>query len=341
MTDESGLELLAKRLDMIPGCQRQLFDQIGTAQPVTTPIVATGLGSSEAHARYLVGLFQRYGSVPARFVRMADFVAEPVSRDETLVVFSQGLSRNTQLVFQTRHQFRRLILFTSATVNGLMAAGKPERAELLSLLISEGAEVIRFPIEDEYTILIRVIGPACGFLASRLWFQSIPSNRLPSFSLVDWERTISSVEPSTKWFLEHANALADGFIILASGILGEASYNLISKFVEGLFWPAPTLLDYLSFAHGPFQQLAHRPRPVVMLVGDSETERDLARRARTMCLSINVPTLEIPIPGCPTLAPLVAEFLFNPIILALAQELAVQQINWPGKGLDSPIYGYP
>ncbi len=341
MTDESGLDLLARRLEMIPGCFHQLFNQTWTPRPVTTPVVATGLGSSEAHARYLVSLFQRYGTVPARFTPVADFVTNPVPRGETLIVFSQGLSRNTQLVFQKRHAFHRLILFTSATVDGLMDAGKCDRGDLLFNLISEGAETVWFPIEDEYTILIRVIGPACGFLASRLWFQSVPSHPLPSLSPADWERTVSSIQSPTEWFLEQANALADGFIILASGILRESSYNLISKFVEGLFWPAPTLLDYLSFAHGPFQQLAHRMRPVVMLVGDSEAERDLARRARTMCQSIHVPTLEIAIPACPSLAPLLVELLFNPIILSLAKKLGVQQVNWPGKGLDAPIYAYP
>lgn len=341
MTDESGLELLSARINAIPGYFRQLFDREWIARPVNTPIVATGLGSSEAHARYLVGLFQRYGTFPARFVPVADFVALTPQPDETLVIFSQGLSRNTRLVFQTRQQFRRVILFTSASEDGLVNAGKTDRAQLLSALMAEGTEVVRFPMEDEYTILIRVIGPACGFLASRLWFQSIAKNTLPVLSGADWEGLVSHLELNTEWFLDHAEALSGGFVILTSGMLVQAGYNLISKFVEGLFWPSPTILDYLSFAHGPFQQLAHRPRPVVMLVGNSEAERGLAQRARTMCQSIHAPYWEIPLPGCPSLAPLLAEFLFNPIILSLAKKLAVPQINWPGKGLDSPIYNYP
>lgn len=341
MTDASGLELLRARIDAIPGYYRQLFDRPWMAQRVTTPLVATGLGSSEAHARYLVGLFQRYGPFPARFVPIADFVALTPQPDETLVIFSQGLSRNTRLVFQARQQFRRVILFTSASEDGLVNAGKTNRAQLLSALMAEGTEVVRFPMEDEYTILIRVIGPACGFLAGRLWFQSIARHPLPALSGSDWERLVSSLESQTEWFLKYAKALSGGFVILTSGLLVQAGYNLISKFVEGLFWASPTVLDYLSFAHGPFQQLAHRPRPVVMFVGNSEAERDLAQRAQTMCHGIDAPWLEIPIPGCPTLAPLLAEFLLNPVILALAKKLAVQQINWPGKGLDAPIYNYP
>ena len=341
MTDPAGLELLAERVGKLPDYFRVLLSRDGPATRTCSRIVATGLGSSEAHARYLVSLCQRFTSVSARFAPLADFIHPPTASRESLVIFSQGLSQNTRLVFRSRTQFNQTILFTAASPEGLVASGKPDRAELLSALKVEGAEVIRFPLEDEYTILVRVIGPACGFLAARLWAQGLPGFRLPPLDEPSWNNWSSRLSPPVDWFIQNAGALSNGFVILAPGVVVESGYNLVSKFVEGLFWPAPTLLDYLSFAHGPFQQLAARPRPVVLLVGDSPEDRDLADRASRMCRSIRIPTVEIPLPGCPSVAPILAEFLWNPILVALALQLGVNQRDWPGKGLDSPLYAYP
>ncbi len=341
MTDPAGLELLAERLEKLPEYFRELFSRDWPVPRECSRIVATGLGSSEAHARYLVSLCQRFTSVSARFVPLADFVRRPKFHSESLAVFSQGLSQNTRLVFQSRTQFDRTILFSAASLDALVASGKPDRAELFSALIAEGAEMVRFPLAEEYTILVRVIGPACGFLAARLWAQGLTGQRLPPLDEPSWNQWVSCLCPPVDWFIQNAELLSNGFVILAPGLVVESGYNLVSKFVEGLFWPAPTLLDYLSFAHGPFQQLAARPRPVVLLVGDSPEDRDLADRASQMCRSIRIPTVEIPLPGCPSVAPILAEFLLNPILLALALHLRINQRDWPGKGLDSPLYAYP
>ncbi len=341
MIDPAGLELLAERIGALPGYFRGLFSHSCTGPGDCSRIAATGLGSSEAHARYLVSLCQRYASVSARFIPLADFVHPPNASRDALVVFSQGLSQNTRLVFQAGASFDRTILFTAASLDGLIASGKQDRAKLFSTLLAGGAEIVPFPLADEYTILVRVIGPACGFLAARLWSQGLPGQRLPPLDETSWNTWVNCLRPPVDWFIQNAAALSAGFVILAPGLVVESGYNLVSKFVEGLFWSAPTLLDYLSFAHGPFQQLAARPRPVVLFVGESPQERDLAHRAWLMCRSIDVPTIEIPLPGCPSVAPILVEFLLNPILLALATHLGVNQRDWPGKGQDEPLYAYP
>jgi hypothetical protein len=39
-------------------------------------------------------------------------------------------------------------------------------------------------------------------------------------------------------------------------------------------------------------------------------------------------------------APMAVEFLFNGVVAQLARELGIDQVNWPGKGLDGPLYQF-
>lgn len=343
-TDPLGLDLWEERLGTVSHHVQQVFSQFKASRPIRVEpkrIVATGLGSSEAHARYLVGLCQRYTPVPARFLAVSDFASINGTHEEMLALFSQGLSRNTQWVLDAWHHFAEHVLFTAASVNGLMAAGKVKSAEWLKGLLTSKSQVVPFPLEDEYTILIRCIGPVCGFMAARLWAERIPGATLPSLTWEYLNALCLRLRPSTDWFLQHADSLSGGFVILAPTLVVESGQNIIAKFVEGLFWPAPNLLDYLSFAHGPFQQLASSPRPVVLLVDDSPQAQELAARAQKMCDAIRVTSIPLSLPGCPSLAPVLAEFLFNPIVLSLARKLRAPQRDWPGKGQDAPLYAYP
>lgn len=341
---QSGLELLSARIDSIAGQLVHLYDsftQRSGRAPALTRLTVTGLGSSEAQARYLVALCHRYSPLEARFIPLVEFgQAEPQVGD-TLVVFSQGLSRNTRLALDSRHSFRHRVLFTSASEAGLLASGKPDRARLLVDWIEDGAEVVRFPIEDEYTILIRVVGPACGFLAAHLWLGSLPGNFLPEWTkgqLVHW---IQSLQPPVHWFESQCLSANPGFVFLVPPLLAVTGYNIACKFVEGLFWSAPHIVDYLSFAHGPFQQLSANPQPVLLFEGASDFERDLADRAAAMCVSVGLKFHRLVVPGCPSLSPLLAELALNPVLVALARRFHIEQLDWPGKGLDQPLYAYP
>jgi creatinine amidohydrolase len=135
-----GQELLRQRLAAIPGGLESLGrDWPGRSPKAGTPsrVVVTGLGSSEAHARYLVRLLNRRTRIPAEFLPTGAFVDCGFGgwADRTLVVFSQGLSANARIALARRDAFRGLVLFTAATPEGLVAAGKAERAEFLRGLV--------------------------------------------------------------------------------------------------------------------------------------------------------------------------------------------------------------
>lgn len=347
--DPLGHGVLAARLGAIPGYLREMASSAAgfQARPFAPgeSFLVTGIGSSEAHARFLTWELNRLGIVRAEFVPLAamDSSAGFDAAGRTLVLFSQGLSRNVRLVLDQRARFSRTVLFTASTTQGLLTAGQRERADLLSALQSEDAEIVRFPLEQEYEILIRVIGPACGFLAVRLWVDSLRAayGRAPSIETLS--AMVSVEEDGLASFLEtHVTACATGVRILAPPSLAQFGQNLVCKAVEGLFWSPPQLLDFLSFAHGPFQQLAARPAPVVILRPTHDLQQaGLADRALAMCRSIGLPVHVIPLNAPAGWEVVESELRFNRALLPLVRQLGVNQRDWPGRGADAPLYAYP
>lgn len=353
MYDESaGHSLLAERTIAIPDHIAALgkeFPARDRRHPAPRRVVATGIGSSEAHARYLVWLLNRYTPVPAEFAPLGSFVEASVKNfgDCTLAVFSQGVSSNARIALERQAEFAHLVLFTSSTPAGLRASGKSGRADFLDRLMLGGAEIVPFPIEDEYTILIRVIGPALGFLAARLWAGGLPGSRLSGQPEAVAAAASAAygvgVEAGMKWSgLFRGDEFRNGFVMPVSPVISEYSQNLSCKFVEGVFRPAPAMMDLLQFAHGPFQQLAAAPRPVVVLHRANETERDLLRRIREMCASIPLKCVatENGLQSPDDLLVFETEGLFWPSIYDAIVRLGVDQVRWPGKGQDGPLYTY-
>jgi hypothetical protein len=350
--DADGLHLLSRRTGWIAGFLQELGDTFPDRHPrhpVPGRIVATGIGSSEAHARYLVWLLNRTTTVPAEFAPLGSFGLARGwdSPDRALVVFSQGLSANARMALSTRHRFAHRILFTASTPDGLRASGKPDRAAMLESLAGAGTEIVPFPLEDEYTVLIRVIGPALGFLAARLWTAQMPGSRLEGTATqvgrVAAAAFLRGLESGAGLALRMPpEGFPRGLVVPVSPCLSEFAQNLSCKFVEGLFQPAPAVMDLLQFAHGPFQQLTADPRPVLVLHREDAQEEDLLGRIRTLCQSVGIPCLHAStgIQADPELGVLEAEGLLAPTILSLACRLRVNQVEWPGKGLDGPLYLY-
>ncbi len=341
-SDPLGHQLLAARVAQLPALLRELAEQPVMAPRVVGRVVATGIGSSEAHARYLVWLLNHFTEIPAEFVPLASFAQPQPGLGRTLVVFSQGLSSNARFALAQAKHFTHTVVFTSATEAGQRAAGRADRAELLNHLQGAGIEIVPFPVEDEYTILIRVLGPACGFLVARQWVKRIGGNRLPA--LTDgWPAVENALTANlrgvTTAMQQNVAAWSAGFTLLLPAPLAEFSQNVGCKFVEGLFWTAPTQVEFLQLAHGPFQQLAARPRPVWMLAPQADPcAAALAKHATTMLRSIGIDPLVTPLDVSADLAPIALELLLNPLVVELTRHLRVNQLDWPGKGLDGPIY---
>ena len=161
----AGLALLRGRAAGLPSAVAEAF-----AGPEPAPglgadgvgaVVATGIGSSAAHARFLVHLLAAELGIPARFAPAGSFVAPPAprARDEILVVFSQGLSPNARFALAHPEAWRRVVLVTATPRDGGARPDAAEKRALLERLESAGACLVPMPGADEYGTLLRLTGP--------------------------------------------------------------------------------------------------------------------------------------------------------------------------------------
>ena len=345
--DSLGHALLRRRLAQIPDLLVGMLSDPPALNPESlksSGFVVTGTGSSEAHARFLVNLLNRNARFPAEFVPLSGFCASaPIeASDRTLIVISQGLSPNAQVAINEFASFAHTIVFTATTAEGAVAAGKTARAQLIRDLESARVEFIRGPLEEEYSTLIRFVGPMACFLSTYLFSRSLKPEALPPVTSQKLRHLLASkIDPeTTRTFIRESDNFKRGFYLIAGTPLCEVAQNLGYKFLEGLFWSSPTIWDYLQFAHGPFQEVSLQPRPVVILEGPGDTEAELASRTRDMLESASLSHITITGKIEPPLSTLEFEAIFNDLVMHLIEHFKVDQINWPSKGKDDPLYGF-
>lgn len=333
MNDPLGHQCLERRLDLSIDTLKSMLDhnlEALSLQPEAS-FVITGLGSSEAHARYLTYLINKYTPASATFRAVADFFIQPYKtpRREMLIVFSQGLSFNAQIALKQSHLFNGSILFTSSTKEGLTQTNKVDRIKFLE----STSHVIHFPLEDEFDIFFRVVGPLAGYLASILFINRQWPTKLPVLPKTFLTQNALTLDTPSK-----LAPYKDGCLIIANAELKEYGCNIIYKFVEGLRIAPPHFTDYLSFTHGHFEQLIHTPKPVIILQSIGPTEAQLVKKCQAMLASIGI-------------EPWVIESLYRTPISIFDHEVAINHFllkaikSWeinlrksPGKRREQPIY---
>lgn len=339
--DRLGYNLLKNRISKCPEIIQNMLEAPVREQLTELPkhFLVTGIGSSEAHGRFFTNLINRYTDSNATFVNLSNFYTElpktAKERDSTLVVFSQGLSPNSLLAINQRAVFGHLILFTSTTASN----SKETHSELIKKLKAEGHKIVQFPLENEYTLLIRVIGPIAGYLAA---IQFVEQNWPGSINSCDKKALVSAIKNACKNVPKEASNLLKnmkkGSVMIMSAPLCEYAQNLAYKFLEGLFIPKPRIIDYLSFSHGFFQQLVTDPVPVVIFKENTIESQLLYCRAKQMIEATQSKIIEITSNLPPPWNILEYEAILNELILDGIKEWEIDQIAWPGKGLDQSLY---
>ncbi len=306
--------------------------------------LVTGTGSSEAHARYFCNLINLFTDRSAAYLPLSAFLvmARELTIDKTLVVFSQGVSPNAQIALRNHKDFRHSVLFTSTTPHAARQAGKPERADLIFDLVEGGGDLIFFPLAEEYSTLIRLVGPMCGYLACMQFVAQLPGSKL-SPPRPGQVLPLLSLEPPAELrsaILSKPGRFTAGFNIITAAPISDYAQNLACKFMEGLFWPCPSISDFLQFAHGPFQQATAHNRPIIILQGNSPAEAELVRRSIGMLSSVGLEGYVVRVDAPPLYSIFGFEAVFNHLLMDAVRTFGIDQINWPGKGRDDLLYGF-
>lgn len=343
---ELGHSILKTRLEQCPALIKNMLDHPIKLSSYKTfdssYFVVTGTGSSEAHAKFFVYLINQYTQSFAEFKWLSTFSENTINdaQNKTLVIFSQGLSPNSHLAFACSDDFRHTILFTSTTIKGLNQAGKIGLVKILQQLLDRGNEVIYFPIEDEYTVLIRLIGPLAGYLACLQFINHFSPGCLPPCEATQLLKCLENAKLQAKEAPIQAilSEGRKGIQILSCSPFSEFGQNLAYKFLEGFYWQMPALWDYLQFSHGPFQKWQLNKELIIILHGNTCTEEDYLNRTLKMLgsKSNQVWIIKSDLPICYRI--LQYEMVLNHLLMLLLSELNIDQINWPGKGLDYPLY---
>ncbi len=346
--DPLGHELLARRLEAIPDLLAEMarapLGRVAAGTLTGRAFLVTGTGSSEAHARFLVHLLNRHARRPAEFMPLSGFCDLPAGtgRGRVLVVISQGLSPNAQVAVDRYPDFDHTVVFTSTTAEGAARAGKADRAERVRALEAAGVEFVRSPLEEEYATLVRFVGPMAVYLRIHQFARQLAAELLPPLDPGELLACLATRAPDevVERFATGADDFRRGFYLLAGAPLCEFAQNLAYKFLEGVFWSAPVIWDYLQFAHGPYQEVTLQPRPVVLLERPGTIEGDLAERTRRMLAAAGVPCIDLRARTTGPLAIFEYEALFNDLVFRLITRLGVNQREWPSKGRDDPLYGF-
>lgn len=346
--DTLGHHLLAQRLASVPATLAGMLTQSPPALSARTlagrRFVVTGTGSSEAHARYLAMLLNLHSDRSAAYLPLSGFVepAPGAFAGKTLVVFSQGVSPNAQIALRRRREFDHLVLFTASTPAAARAAGKPDRAALLDGLLAEGHELVEFPLAEEYTTLIRFVGPLAGYLAALRFAAALPGCRAvpPAPAALAALLAARAPEELRDAMVRLPSAWSGGFNLVTAAPISDFSQNLACKFMEGVFWPCPPISDFLQFAHGPFQQMTAAPKPVIFLQGGTAAEAEMVDRSVRMLREVGLAAFVVRVDAPPLYSIFGFEAALNDLVFSVMRHLRVNQVDWPGKGRDDLLYGF-
>jgi creatinine amidohydrolase len=324
-----GHRLLAERIARLPAivgdAARDANAPLDLDATGIRRLATSGIGSSEAHARLLAHLVAEHTALPARFLPPSALLAPgPDCAEDALVVFSQGLSPNAQLALTHAGRWRRVVAATAVT-----------DAERLAPLRARGVTIVRFAGEGEFGTLARVIGPLTGSLCAlqlaRAFGVAIPVLHDRLAAAVGQAPAAVAAVPSS--------VLAAPLALVASGTYAELVSNLRRKILEGMLRPMPPVWDPLELAHGPFQEAFAAPATFLALTRpDAPEEQPLLARLEAMLepqrhALVRLPA-SLPMPFCL----FEHEMQLNALLLRDLASRAVDQVQWPGRGRERPLY---
>ena len=261
--------------------------------------IITGIGSSESHARYFNYLLEK--SNLSKFIPIQGINEINCKDYDKLIIISQGLSPHGIKPIKY-FEINDIILLTAVTINNK----KKNKVNILSKV----GLVVNYPLEDEYEILIRTIGPICGFELINKIFEK-KNTELKSYYEVPNE------------FIKNSYSM-QSITIIVDYPLNVYCQNLRYKFIEGAFIKTVNLIDELSFAHGYYQNTELWNSSFILINNKNDKIKNILKNKNLYEInSDNI--VEI-------------EHILNILILKLVKYGSINQKAWPGKNTQKYIY---
>lgn len=348
LDDPTGQQLLAERVKLARETLVEFLCNLPPVEPLPESewpcrIFTAGVGPGEGHARFLAHLVNRYTPHMACYLPVVEaeaVLAQKAHSNDRLVVFSQGLNPHSQVLLKAWPNKPRMLLVTAAKVEDMFSEGKDARGIFLRELIRAGVQYMQVPMPRESTVFLQVVGPMCGYLAAIHWAREAAGadiTMLEPEALENALLDVTSVRKKTDWddIVMEFSRIDE---IWATGALATYGHNLALKFCKGIFRRVPQIRGIFDLADGPFQSAFKQPRPQWLFTLPDPRSQELALRARNMLSNGAVPSRIWRSPLPEPWAIFYYEQLINFIVLSIVARKKLDQENWPGKGMDGPIY---
>lgn len=348
LDDPTGQNLLADRIRLAREATLEYFYNLPPVEPLPESewplrIFTAGVGPGEGHARFLAYLINRYTAHIATYVPVSEAevsLRRKARHNDRLFVFSQGLSPHSQIVLKAWANKPRLTLCTSADPATLFSEGKDARGTLLRALIHDGVQIMEMPMKSESTVFFQAVGPMCGYLAAIHWARHATGAQIPEIEPEKLENALMevvSIRKKATWDdILHEFTRIDE--IWTTGALSSYAHNLAYKFAKGTYRRLPQIREIFTLADGPFQSAFKKPRSQWIFSLPDARSNELALRTRNMLSNAAVPARVFQSPLPEPWAIFYYEQLINFFVLNVVNRQKLDQENWPGKGMDGPIY---
>ena len=328
-SQEYGHNIISERIKMcddIDGLYKSIQIHNFIKYKLSKKYYVTGIGSSEAHAKYLQCYFNANSIFLAEFIPLLQLRNSFIDTSIPLILFSQGLSPNVLPCIE-KYDYKNIILFTAVTVNN----NNLEKVKILNKLFENDSQIVNYPYEDEYDTLIRIIGPLAGYLAVYKFIMFHTTPFLANEIKINFRKHINSYSIYTpKEYFVSRLIQYKKICIIASYPLKDYIQNIIYKFIEGIFI-TPLICDYLEFSHGFFQNTLNSNGKFCYILFDSnDNDSEYISKIYKMVDNDNcIWTITSELPAL--LKIIEFEMKVNYFLKLLINRLNINQKNWNGK----------
>jgi creatinine amidohydrolase len=234
--------------------------------------------------------------------------------------------------------FAAALLVTAVT----RGASPEQKVAAVDALTDEGVHVVRVPGAEEYGTLVRIVGPMTGYVAALRIARAIaPAGAALRF---DPARAAEEVDRAPARIGGDLPELApesfdEPTAFVAQGAYVECVENLAEKVLEGMLRPRPPIWEILEIAHGPLQQ-AYTGRATFLALsrGHAPLEQGLLERLERCLDPARHRLLRLAARATGFEAIFEHEALMNEALLRYLRARQVDQVDWPGRGADAPLY---
>lgn len=340
VSDNKGHKSIENRIMNIPKMlanYQNYFKICNNYIDVEDSLIVTGLGSSKAHAKYLEHILKHHMKI--EFMSIDDIYKYDFKYAYKLVIFSQGLSPNTHKLFEIMN-YQDIILITAITNTKIYEIVDPIKKSIIEKLEENECMMVTIPELNENDTLIRITGPFFGYIACHMIANCIFSTKAKIN--IDLSKIRFNVQFADRLIKQIMERNMGQIYILAESPIKYFIDNCLDKFTEGIFVSRPTLCDFTEFVHGHYQMLMSCPNPNLIIINVSAIEKYhhnqilIDKIKKSLNDKFNIWEIKLTM-EC-DFQILELEYMFNLMIHYMICNLAIDQVNWPGKSSQSIMY---